>query len=155
MAGIQPSVMVIAYDGSRNAQRAVEYAGRFFPGDRAVVLTVWVPLLRSHETIQVDLDGPPDPEPDEIDIKLASAQRINGEGLELARTAGLLAEALCVPVSNTVWNTIIEAADDVDARLIVTGTRGTTGIRSLVQSSVADNVLRRGGRPVLIVPPGP
>ena len=41
------------------------------------------------------------------------------------------------------------------ADLIVTGTRATTGLRSLIQSSVADHVLRRGHRPVLIVPPGP
>ncbi|EJZ05210.1 universal stress protein, partial [Mycolicibacterium vaccae] len=55
----------------------------------------------------------------------------------------------------SVWQTIIEAADDLDADLIVTGTRATTGFRSLIQSSVADHVLRRGHRPVLIVPPQP
>ncbi|PRC51533.1 universal stress protein UspA, partial [Mycobacterium sp. ITM-2017-0098] len=49
----------------------------------------------------------------------------------------------------------IDAADELDADLIVTGTRATTGLRSLIQSSVADHVLRRGRRPVLIVPPGP
>jgi len=38
--------------------------------------------------------------------------------------------------------------------IIVTGTRGTTGLRSLLQSSVADHVLRHSHRPVLIVPPG-
>ena len=41
-----------------------------------------------------------------------------------------------------------------DAEYIVTGTRGTTGLRSLLQSSVADHVLRHSHRPVLIVPPG-
>lgn len=155
MASSASSVMVIAYDGSRNARRAVQYAGHFFAGRRAVVLTVWTPLERGPEPVQVDLDGPPDPpEPDE-DIKLASARRVNNEGVELARTAGLAAESLCMPESGTVWNTIIETADELDADLIVTGTRGTTGLRSLLQSSVADNVLRRGRRPVLIVPPGP
>jgi nucleotide-binding universal stress UspA family protein len=47
-----------------------------------------------------------------------------------------------------------DAADSLGADLIVTGTRGTTGLRSLLQSSVADHVLRHGHRPVLIVPPG-
>lgn len=156
MASNQSSVVVIAYDGSRNARRAVQYAGYFFAGRRAVVLTVWMPLQRGPDPIQVDLDGPPDPpEPDEMDIKLDSAQRTNRDGVELARTAGLTAEPLVQAVSGTVWNTIIEAADALDADLIITGTRGTTGLRSLLQSSVADNVLRRGRRPVLIVPPGP
>ncbi len=45
-------------------------------------------------------------------------------------------------------------ADELDADIIVTGTRGTTGLRSLLQSSVADHVLRHSHRPVLIVPPG-
>ncbi|WP_299564658.1 universal stress protein [uncultured Mycolicibacterium sp.] len=153
MTGSPPAVIVIAYDGSPNARRAVHYAGRFFPHRPTVVLTVYTPMVRPRPRVQLDLDGPPDPEPDEIDIKLAAAQRINGEGLQLARDAGLRAEPLCVPTSGTVWDTIIATADELQAELIVTGTRGTTGIRSLLQASVADHVLRRGRRPVLIVPP--
>lgn len=152
------TVMVIAFDGSPTARRAVTYAGRFLTADRAVVLTVWSPLDRGSEpaSYDFDLDGPPDPTPDdEVDIALAEAQRINDEGLELALTAGLPAEPLRRAATYTVWQTIIDAADELDADLIVTGTRATTGFRSLLQSSVADHVLRRGHRPVLIVPPGP
>ena len=92
---------------------------------------------------------------DHLDIAFADAQRTNLEGTELARSVGLSAEPLCFPVSGTVWRTIITAADNINAGLIVTGTRGNTGLRSLMQSSVADRVLRHGRRPVLIVPPGP
>ncbi|MDG4663065.1 universal stress protein [Mycobacterium sp. 236(2023)] len=152
------TVLLIAFDGSPTARRAVQYAGRFLTADRAVVLTVWSPMDRGADesAYDYDLDGPPDPrQDDEDDIALTEAQRINDEGLELAVAAGLPAEALRRPVTFTVWQTIIEAADDLDADLIVTGTRATTGFRSLLQSSVADHVLRRGHRPVLIVPPGP
>ena len=111
------------------------------------------------DAVSVDLDGPPDPvdphDAEHPDIAYTDAQRTNLEGTELARSVGLSAEALCIPVSGTVWRTIIRAADNIDAGLIVTGTRGTTGLRSLMQSSVADRVLRHGRRPVLIVPPGP
>lgn len=148
-------VMIIAYDGTDNARRAVHYAGRFLASTRAVVLTVWSPAQRGHAPAALDLDGPPDPaESDDVDMAYADAQRVNTEGVSLARDAGLRAEPLCAALTGTVWGTIIGAADDLDAALIVTGTRGTTGLRSLLQSSVADNVLRRGGRPVLIVPPG-
>ncbi|MGE0217883.1 universal stress protein [Mycolicibacterium sp.] len=155
--GEQKTVIVIAFDGSPTARRAVSYAGRFLTADRAVVLTVWTPLDRGSEpAVTYDLDGPPDPvDDDEIDIALAEAQRINEGGLELALAEGLPAEPLCVAQTFTVWGTIIDAADELDADLIVTGTRATTGFRSLIQSSVADHVLRRGHRPVLIVPPGP
>ncbi|BBY18347.1 universal stress protein [Mycolicibacterium litorale] len=149
-------VMVIAFDGTDNARRAVHYAGRFLSSNRAVVLTVWTPAYRGPEPVPLDLDGPPDPLPDldDEDMAYADALRINAEGITLARSAGLAAEPLCAASTSTVWNTIIETADALDADLIVTGTRGTTGLRSLLQSSVADRVLRHGHRPVLIVPPG-
>jgi nucleotide-binding universal stress UspA family protein len=151
------TVLLIAFDGSPTARRAVQYAGQFLTADRAVVLTVWSPMDGGSDPggYDFDLDGPPDPRDDEDDIALAEAQRINDEGIELALAAGLPAEPLRRAVTITVWQTIIEAADDVDADLVVTGTRATTGFRSLLQSSVADHVLRRGHRPVLIVPPGP
>ena len=151
------ATLLIAFDGSATARRAVQYAGRFLTADRAVVLTAWSPMDRGSDSggYDFDLDGPPDPRDDDDDIALSEAQRINDEGLELALAAGLPAEPLRRAVTFTVWQTIIEAADDLDADLIVTGTRATTGFRSLLQSSVADHVLRRGHRPVLIVPPGP
>lgn len=152
------TVMVIAFDGSPTARRAVTYAAQFLTADRAVVLTVWSPMDRGPEPVayDFDLDGPPDPaDDDEVDIALAEAQRVNDEGMELALAVGLPAEPLRLAATYTVWQAIIDAADDLDADLIVTGTRATTGLRSLLQSSVADHVLRRGHRPVLIVPPGP
>ena len=150
------TVVLIAFDGSPAAQRAVHYASRFLSVGRAIVLTVWAPIHRGADPVPFDLDGPPDPpDTDEMDIALAEAQRVNAAGVELARRAGLPAEPMCAAQSATVWGSIIDAADDVDADLIVTGTRAITGLRSLVQSSVADHVLRRGHRPVLIVPPEP
>jgi len=148
-------VMVIAYDGTDNARRAVQYAGRLLAAHRAVVLTVWSPVARGTAQAELDLDGPPDDDShDDVDMAYADALRTNAEGVALAVDAGLAADPLCAAMTGTVWGTIIDAADTLDAALIVTGTRGTTGLRSLLQSSVADNVLRRGGRPVLIVPPG-
>ena len=150
------TVVVVAYDGTPNSRRAVTYAARFLAPHRAVLLTVWRPLRQGVEQLSYDLDGPPDPDdPDDIDIALADAQRTNAEGIALARRFGLSAEPLCVAVRGTVWRTIIDTADRLDVDLIVTGTRGTTGFRALLQSSIADRVLRRGRRPVLIVPPGP
>lgn len=162
MAADRQPVMLIAFDGSRNARRAVQYAARLLAANRALVLTVWSPLQRGSAPVRLDLDGPPDPyDPvlagEDADVALVDARRTNAEGLDLALSAGLAAEPLCVPVSpagGTVWSTIIDTADKLDADLIVTGTRGTTGLRSLMQSSVADHVLRHGHRPVLIVPPG-
>jgi nucleotide-binding universal stress UspA family protein len=150
------TIVVIAYDGTPNSRRAVRYAGTFLTPRRAVVLTVWSPMRPGPDPVSIDLDGPPDPlDPDDGDIAFTDAQRTNLEGTDLALAAGLAAEPLCIAVVGTVWRTIIDTADNLDADLIVTGTRGSTGLRSLMQSSVADRVMRHGRRPVLIVPPGP
>ena len=154
MTARRTSVILIAYDGTPNARRAIHYAGRFLAADRAIVLTVWAPAHPGPDPVELYLDGPPDPVTSAPDIALADAERTNAEGMNLALAAGLAAEPLCSAITGTVWNTIIDAADSLNADLIVTGTRGTTGLRSLMQSSVADHVLRRGHRPVLIVPPG-
>ncbi|MFF3181189.1 universal stress protein [Rhodococcus pyridinivorans] len=150
-------LILIAYDGSENSKRAVQYAGRFLESCRAVVVTAWEPMARQAARMS-GLSGvmQPDwvPDEDSEDVALSDARITNDEGLEMARSVGLHAEGRTVEVVNAVWSAIIEAADELDVDIIVTGTRGTTGLRSLLQSSVADHVLRHSHRPVLIVPPG-
>lgn len=48
---------------------------------------------------------------------------------------------------------ITRAADDVGADLIVMGTHGRTGLGRMLMGSVAENVLRRANRPVLMLKP--
>ncbi|MEU1208964.1 universal stress protein [Nocardia sp. NPDC005825] len=150
-------LMLIAYDGSENARRAVEYAGRFLAANRAVVLTAWEPMVRQAARLS-GLSGVMQPEwmtDDEIeDIALVDARNINAEGVRLAKLAGLNAEARTVECSTTIWTAIVETADELDVDIIVAGTRGATGIRALMHSSVADAVLKHCHRPVLMVPPG-
>ena len=150
-------LMLIAYDGTENSKRAVEYAGRYLNAQRAVVITAWEPMVRQAARLS-GLSGVMQPEwvADEgtEDIAFTDAKTVNDEGLELARAAGMNADGRTVECGTTVWTTIVETADELDADVIVTGTRGTTGLRSLLQSSVADHVLRHSHRPVLVVPPG-
>jgi nucleotide-binding universal stress UspA family protein len=51
-------------------------------------------------------------------------------------------------------STILDVAGEQDADLIVVGTHGRRGIARLVLGSVAENVVRTAGRPVLAVPHG-
>lgn len=150
-------LMLIAYDGSENAKRAIEYAGRFLAANRAVVLTAWEPMVRQAARLS-GLSGVMQPEwvPDEEieDVAYVDARTINTEGVRLAKLAGLNAEARTAECTTTIWNAIVETADDLDVDIIVAGTRGATGIRALMHSSVADAVLKHCHRPVLMVPPG-
>ncbi len=148
--------MLIAYDGSENAKRAITYAGRILTTRRAVVLTAWEPVARQAARLS-GVSGLTQtewlPEDEYIDIAHADAEYTNDEGVRLARLAGLNAEARIAECDSTIWNTIVEVADDLDADIIVAGTRGATGLRSLMHSSVAEAVLKHGHRPVLLVPP--
>ncbi|MTE14767.1 universal stress protein [Nocardia aurantiaca] len=150
-------LMLIAYDGSENARRAVEYAGRFLAANRAVVLTAWEPMVRQAARLS-GLSGVVQPEwmtDDEIeDVALVDARNINAEGVRLAKLAGLNAEPRTAECTTTIWNAIVEVADELNVDIIVAGTRGATGIRALLHSSVADAVLKHCHRPVLMVPPG-
>ncbi|TSD99336.1 universal stress protein [Skermania sp. ID1734] len=149
-------LMLIAYDGSERAKRAISYAGRFLAADRAIVLTAWEPMIRQAARMS-GLSGvmQPDWVPDEDieDVALSDAKVTNAEGVELARAAGLNVEGRCEECTTTIWNTIVDIADELNVDIIVAGTRGATGIRALLHSSVADHVLKHCHRPVFLVPP--
>ena len=150
-------LILIAYDGSDNAKRAIDYAGRFLTTSRAIVVTAWEPMVRQAARMS-GLSGVMQPEwvPDDEaeDVALTDAKVTNREGVALAEAAGLKVEGQCTECSSAIWSAIVEKADEMDVDIIVTGTRGTTGLRALLQSSVAEHVLRHSHRPVLIVPPG-
>ena len=55
-------------------------------------------------------------------------------------TVGAAAESIC------------QTADTLGADLIVTGTRGLTGLNRLVMGTTAEHVIRGASRPVLTVP---
>jgi nucleotide-binding universal stress UspA family protein len=55
--------------------------------------------------------------------------------------------------NESIWRTIVDVADEVDASLIVTGSRGLAGVRSVLLGSVSNHVLHHAHRPTLIVPP--
>ncbi|MET8800074.1 universal stress protein [Nocardia sp. NPDC004568] len=145
-------LMLIAYDGSEHAKRAIEYAGRFLAAD----LTAWEPMVRQAARIS-GISGMVQPEwvPDEEleDIAYTSAREINAEGVHLAELAGLNAEARTQEYAASAWQAVVQVADELDVDIIVAGTRGATGLRALVHSSVADAVLKHCHRPVFLVPP--
>lgn len=152
---------MIAYDGTDGAKRAIEYAARFLSVQRAVVVTAWEPYTRQAARMS-GLAGVATPDwatapangsSASPDWGGSEAEQINAEGVALARAAGLDASGSCAECGSTIWSTLVDAADRLDADIVVAGTRALTGVRGLLQSSVSDHVLRHSRRPVLVVPP--
>lgn len=147
-------MIVIGYDGSPDSQAAIDHAAELFGGEPARVLTVWEPFIelisRTGAGLWTGLEG--------VDIEAidaastAAAETRAEEGAERAKRAGLTAQPCARPRDTTVSEAILAEAQQVDAKAIVVGTRGLTGLKSLVLGSVSHAVLQHADRPVVVVP---
>jgi nucleotide-binding universal stress UspA family protein len=81
-----------------------------------------------------------------------AAQRSADEGVAVAREAGLEAEARTTTRTGNAAYAILDEAKAAGVTMIVMGSRGLSGVRSLVLGSVSHAVLNHTDRPVLIVP---
>jgi nucleotide-binding universal stress UspA family protein len=136
--------VLFAYDGSDFAKAAIEVAGRQLGSGRpAIVLTVWQPLEA------VPFSGVAGTNQEIDDGFAEQAMQVAEEGAELAKAAGFDARPLTERGTPT-WRSIVDAADEKDASLIVLGSHGRTGIMELMLGSVAGAVASHTKRAVLI-----
>lgn len=147
-------MVLICYDGSADAKSAIDQAGRLFTGQTARVLTVWEPfeqvLMRSPGGLG-PMAGLSDVE--RIDASRAKdAEAVAAEGAERASAMELSADSCARRQEGSVAHTILAEAKDSGARAIVMGTRGRTGLKSLLLGSVSHSVVQHADRAVVVVP---
>jgi len=122
--------ILICYDGSDEAKGAVDAAAALFGPRHAIVLNV----------------APGVEERNKADALLRAEA-----GAARARRAGLDAEPRATLASAT-WKGIVDVADQLDAEIIVIGSRGRTRLRGPARRSVSEDVAMHARRPVLVVP---
>ncbi|MFI6598233.1 universal stress protein [Nonomuraea sp. NPDC050536] len=144
--------ILIAYDGSDDARAAIDFLTDHIKPQPAVVLTVWERVSMTAARASIGMMVPAEPSPQEDQAIHDAMTRLSEQGAELARKAGFDATARCETDSIAVWSTIVDLAAELDASLIVTGTRGLGGVKSFLLGSTSDRVLHHAGRPVLVVP---
>ncbi|MDL4772771.1 MULTISPECIES: universal stress protein [Thermomonosporaceae] len=147
--------VLIAYDGSDDARSAIEYAGRHIKPEPVVVLTVWEPLISQLAWAPLIAAAPVTAEQggDQF-AEEQQAVALAKQGAELAAAAGLAdVTPRAVRTNGPVWATIVDAAEELDVSLLVTGSRGLAGARSVILGSVSTRVLHHVHRPTLVVPP--
>lgn len=144
--------ILIAYDGSDDARAAIDFLASCVKPQPAVVLTVWERASMTAARASIGMMAPVDPSPEEDQAIFDAMTKLSQQGAELARKAGFDAMARCETESIAVWSTIVDVAKELDATLIVTGTRGLGGVKSFLLGSTSDRVLHHAARPVLVVP---
>jgi nucleotide-binding universal stress UspA family protein len=151
-SGARP--VVIGYDGSEFAKRAIQEAGRLFPGRRTVVANVFP---SGADTVAAAAIGVPAAVLGEAAERLheesrrAADQRAE-EGSRLARAEGLAAEPRAEATDGSLWSALNQIADEEDALAIVVGTRGLSGFKQMLLGSTSSGLLQHASRPVVVVP---
>ena len=147
-------MILLAYDGSTDAQLAISSAARLMPGAETTVLTVWESFgnMLSHTGGLVAAAGSL-ADSERIDGEVADTARTSAaEGARRATTAGLVATARTERLDGSIAQTVLTVAQDADADIIVLGTRGLSGVKSFLLGSVSHAVVQIADRPVLVVP---
>jgi nucleotide-binding universal stress UspA family protein len=148
--------ILIAYDGSDNANAAIATASELLAGSdpEAIVLTIWEPVLVTAQ--HATKFGSPmpmsatDASDDDHRCKL-QAGKLAEHGAWLARRHGFEATPLWVADDHDVASAILGEASKFDVDLVVLGARGLAGIRAFL-GSVSNHVLQHSRRPVLVIP---
>jgi nucleotide-binding universal stress UspA family protein len=143
--------LLLCYDGSDPAKHAIERAADLLRTRHAVVLTVW---QRTAVLGSFAWAGATESMLNYVELDRAAAElggRIVSEGARVAEEAGMQAEPLAVEATGAVWKTILEVAESHDVSTIVIGSRGLTGLRSMLLGSVSTAVVHHADRPTLVI----
>jgi nucleotide-binding universal stress UspA family protein len=141
--------IVICYDGSPGAARAIEAAAKLLGPRRSVVLDVALPITPEQSVATI---SPIVPSASFEQVNVEDASDVAARGAELARASGFEAEARAVLGSPT-WEGVVDVANEVGAPVIVIGSRGLNALHEAFEGSLSHEVAEHAGRPVLIVPP--
>jgi nucleotide-binding universal stress UspA family protein len=143
--------ILFATDGSEHASAALDFLLRFpFPRDTSITI---ITVVDDMPMIQAKLDTLDEDQAEALQsvnraLQVDAEQLVAGVGDRL-RADGWSGEALIR--GGAPAKEILQAADDIDADLIVLGSHGMGGVKRFLLGSVSDRVLEYASCSVLIV----
>lgn len=151
-------MILVSYDGSVDAQAAIDHAAKLMHGAETAVLTIWEPFaymlaMGGGLGLGLGLGGrfTDDPKIDEDSEQRALVRAT--EGATRATEAGLVAHPqTATRHDGGIARVILSVAGQLDAELVVLGTRGLGAAKSVLLGSVSHAVVQHADRAVLIVP---
>lgn len=149
-----PTKVVVGYDGSPQATTAIEAGTKLFPTAHGFITHIWVPPFAS-DRIRRRLRAQARNLEELMELVeqegRREAHRIAATGVTLARSAGWDAEPLVQQSFGAQGVAIACAADEVQADVVLVGSRGLGGTKALL-GSVSDMVVHYCSRPTIVVP---
>ncbi len=145
------STIVVGTDGSANSEAAVRVAAEMVSlgGGKLHVVSAYHPLSAADVTsIRSSL---PEEFREVIDADGAVRDRLRSAG-RIGQHAGI--EIVEHPVEGDATESVLDVAEEVDADLIVVGSRGLRGLRRTL-GSVSTRLVHHSNRSVLVVHPKP
>jgi nucleotide-binding universal stress UspA family protein len=141
--------LLLCYDGSENAKHAIREAAALLGPRPAIVLSVWqdaaaIPSLAWSAAALPDLQ-------DVFAVARDGAERMAEEGAGIARATGFDATAISAEAKGPIWLAVEQAAEDHDADAIVVGSRGLSGVKSLLLGSVSSGIVHHALRPTIVI----
>ena len=141
--------VLFCYDGSEDAKHAIREAASFLVLRDALVLTVWqdaeaIPSLAWAAAALPDLE-------DVFAAARDGAARVAEEGAGIARAVGFTATALVEEAKGPIWVAVQRIIDAHDVGVVVVGSRGLSGVRSLLLGSVSSGIVHHVTCPVVVV----
>ncbi|MBI2934204.1 MAG: universal stress protein [Chloroflexi bacterium] len=148
--------ILVCLDGSGLAEQILPYATEQALCCRSTVVLMRVSVIPEVVTPAIPGYGPSVLRPSQSAMARVEQEEENAgtylEGLaQPLRGKGL--EVECVPIAGTPGEVIVSYAEEQDVELIALATHGRGGLGRLVFGSVADYVLRKTGKPVLLIKP--
>lgn len=138
--------LLVPLDGSRLAEAVLPVAMVFAEGFGATVSLLHVMEREAPETIHGEHHL----------VDAAEAQAYLEKVADECGCEGVTVELHVHPnLERDVVASVIGHADEFGADLIILATHGSGGMRDILVGSIAQQVLRRGTRPVLLVKPSP
>jgi nucleotide-binding universal stress UspA family protein len=144
--------VVVGYDGSSNAGRAVEWVARLTPDQRRVALVMAVHLM---QVPSQTLIGGTTKQAVGAEVARANTKRLQRARRTLENAARPLRDAGWrvdyIVTERAPLPAVLDACASESADLLALGATGATGLRGLLLGSVAQGALDRSRVPVLIV----
>jgi nucleotide-binding universal stress UspA family protein len=150
--------LLLAYDRSEAARAALATAAALFRGADAVVATVQPPPPSLESAAMARIALPDAMIRDGLATLRAENERTSrervAEGAALAAAAGLRCETRTLH-EITPWRALRALANEIDADVVVCGTRGEGPFDRVLLGSTAASLLHHAERPMLVAPAAP